>query len=80
MQEELINEEDVIKCLKKMKAKKAVGPDGIKPGFLKVFIKSRPLLVTLVRTLKQSIQMAEVPDSWKESTTVLIPKTQTKSE
>ena len=31
---------------------------------------------TLVRVLQQAVQTAEVPDSWKESSTVLIPKKQ----
>ena len=39
MHENIINKENVTKCLKKMKIKKAPGPDGIKPEFIKVFFR-----------------------------------------
>ena len=40
IEDEIINEERVKQCLKKMKIKKAAGPDGIKPEFYKTFLES----------------------------------------
>lgn len=74
LQENIVDKEKLIKCLKKIKSKKAPGPDGIKPEFIKIFLESEILLESMLRVLKQAIQTAEVPDRWKESSTVLVPK------
>ncbi|XP_064099355.1 uncharacterized protein LOC135210377 [Macrobrachium nipponense] len=41
MQEPVITKEKVIACLSKLKAKKAAGPDGIKPELYKALMKSK---------------------------------------
>ena len=65
IEDEIINEERVKQCLRKMKIKKAAGPDGIKPEFYKT-LESDALIKTLVEALQNIIQMGIIPDGWSE--------------
>ena len=74
MKEPEINKEKVIKCLKKIKNKKAAGPDGIKPEIYKAFLESDKCLETLVRCLKNEMQEKEKPEEWSKSRTKMVEK------
>ncbi|XP_064102661.1 chromosome partition protein Smc-like [Macrobrachium nipponense] len=74
MQEPLITKEKVIACLSKLKAKKAAGPDGIKPEFYKALMKSKTCIEVLVRCYNKELEIKEKPESWKTSRTKMIEK------
>ncbi len=75
LEEESITEERVIKCLNKMKNKRAVGTDGIKTEMYKEIGGSQFLREVLIQTMKETLITGQVPSSWKESRTVMLPKT-----
>lgn len=74
MEEEIITEERAKWCLRKTKTKKAVSPDAVKPEFYKVFLDIKILLDTLTSILKHTAQIVDIPEAWRESSTVMIPK------
>ena len=74
LEEECITEERVIKCLNKMKNKRAGGIDKIKAEMYKELGKSTVLKEILILKLKEALEVGQIPDSWKESRTVMIPK------
>ena len=59
---------------KKIKNKKAAGPDGIKPEIYKAFLESDKCLETLVRCLKNEMQEKEKPEEWSKSRTKMVEK------
>lgn len=75
IEDEIINIDRVRSYLKKMKGRRASGPDDIKPEFYKAFLESDTLMQLLVKLLKELITTGSIPEGWKESKTVLIPKT-----
>jgi len=74
IQEEIISEDRVMKCLRKMKNKKAAGPDGIRPELYKVLGENKQLRDDIIRCLSEVVETGNIPKGWQESTTVMIPK------
>ncbi|XP_064090860.1 uncharacterized protein LOC135204641 [Macrobrachium nipponense] len=72
--EPLITEEKVIACLSKLKAKKAAGPDGIKPELYQALMKNETSIEVLVRCYNKELEIKEEPESWKKSRTKMIEK------
>ena len=70
-----ITRESVTKCLKRIKNKKAIGTDEIKGEFYKEFAKSRVLTEELVKHMNIVLETGNIPEEWKKSRTVMIPKT-----
>ncbi|XP_064085418.1 uncharacterized protein LOC135200744 [Macrobrachium nipponense] len=73
-QEPLITEGKVLACLSKLKAKKATGPDGIKPELYKVLMKRKACIEVLVRCYNKELEIKGKPESWKKSRTKMIGK------
>ena len=61
--------------MKKIRLKKAAGPDKIKPEFIKVFLESGELLRKLVDMMQHVLKSSNIAPGWKESNTIMIPKT-----
>ena len=70
-----IHNEDIERTIRRMKNKKAAGPDGIKIEIYKEVIKIPNIRDLLTKLLQNILEGQEVPDSWKKSITKLIPKT-----
>ena len=70
----LIEEEDVIRAVKKMKNKTAPGPDGLKTELYKAIAKTGVGLTALTRCINNAIETKENPPSWKTSKTKMVPK------
>ena len=66
--------EELINQMKALKTGKAPGPDGLKPSIYKALIKSDKFLKCLRNSLNEILNVGQVPDSWKLSNTILIPK------
>ena len=75
LEEESIKEDRVIKCINRMKNKKAVGTDKIKSELYKELAKSAALTKVLVEELGAVLETGRVPEGWRESRTVMLPKT-----
>ena len=60
--------------IKRSKLNKATGPDGIKNEIYKSLINSEICSNVLEKCFNLELQCKEKPDSWKTSTTILIPK------
>lgn len=60
--------------LKKMKSNKQSGPDGIKAEMWKWLGENKKTVEMLTKSLNKIIQEENIPESWKTSKTVLIPK------
>lgn len=75
LQQNIITEERVARCLGKMKSKRAVGTDNIKGQMYKEIGNSTVLKEILAKGMKSTLESGHVPPSWKESRTVMIPKT-----
>ena len=73
-----IAEEDVRKTFQRVKTNKAAGPDGITPWILKTF--AVELASVFTDLFNQSLQHETVPDAWKASTIVPVPKKPRPSE
>ena len=63
LEKEQVNEVRVRRCLNKMKNRKAAGTDGIKPEFIKVFVKSEVLMRTLQESMRTVLETGNVPKS-----------------
>ena len=75
MEEPIITRNDVICPLMKIKEKKAPGPDGLKPELLKVLIEDNHCLEILTLGLNNILnRKEEIPKSWLQSKTVMVPK------
>jgi hypothetical protein len=73
-----IPEEDVRKVFLHVKTNKAAGPDGITPWTLKTF--AQELAPVFTNLFNQSLEFETVPDAWKSSIIVPVPKKPRPSE
>ena len=69
-----ITKSDIVYRLKKITVGKAPGPDTIQPELYKYFTNSDIILEKLVILLNHIIETSQVPDAWRLSKTVMIPK------
>ena len=67
-------EEEIKSQIKRSKLNKATGPDGIKNEIYKSLINSEICSKVLEKCFNLELQCKEKPDSWKTTTTILIPK------
>ena len=67
-------EEEVKNVVAGMKNKKQPGPDGIKAEIYKELAKNETCLKSLTNALNKVYETNEIPESWKESKTVMIAK------
>lgn len=67
-----ILEDDVCLLFQRQKTRKAPGPDGVFPSYLKVCANQ------LASIFKRSLELCEVPSCFKCSTVILISKKSTK--
>ena len=75
MEEPIITRNDVICQMMKIKEKKAPGPDGLKPELLKVLIEDNHCVEILTLGLNNILNKEEeIPKSWLQSKTVMVPK------
>ena len=70
----MINEENVMKCVKQMKNKTAPGPDGLKAEFYKALVKTENGLSTLTKCMQRALEEEGKVETWKVSHTKMIPK------
>ena len=70
-----INKEEIRKTLKRLKNGKAGGVDGLKPEMYKVLEGSEVFVEALRSSCQRVVETGEVPESWKRSRTVMVPKT-----
>ena len=70
-----INEEKVENVLKKLKNKKAPGPDGLKNEMYKKLSDDRLTINTLTECYKNLVEGSPIPTEWKKSVTIMVPKT-----
>ena len=59
----------------KIRLRKAAGSDKIKPELIKVFLESGELLKKLVDMMQHVLKFSNILPGWKESNTIMIPKT-----
>ena len=69
-----ITEEKVKRCLKRLKNKKAAGPDGLKPEMYKTLMEDEECLKILTKCLGNEIEIKEKPNKWKKSKTKMMKK------
>lgn len=75
MQRPKIEKEELTKVLKKVKNKKAAGPDEIKPELYKAMLNSEICLSKLTECYNRVLEGSNIPGEWRTSRTVMIPKT-----
>lgn len=75
MHDTIITEKDIIEQLRKTKNKKAPGPNGIKADIYKILTGSDIAIQNLVQCLNNVLNSDYMPAGWKESKTILVPKT-----
>lgn len=66
IEEEIISEEKILKCLKKIKKGKATGTYRIKTDVYKAFIESKPLIETLIKCLRDLFNEGDILKPWKK--------------
>ena len=69
-----INDEDVEAVLKRLKNKKAPGPDGLKNEMYKKLGEDRITLNAVTECYANLLEGQKEPPGWKESITIMIPK------
>jgi len=69
-----VSNDDVRKHLNKLKTGKQAGIDGIKPELYKWLGRSHVVIAVLSKCMNNLILTGTVPEHWKRSKTVLIPK------
>ena len=74
MEDNTITEEEVKKHLKRLKEKKAPGPDGLKSELYKMMTESDTFIREITVNFDTILKEAVVSRDWKTSNTVLIPK------
>ena len=74
MRKIIINNAMIEKQIKKMKEGKAPGPDGIRNEIYKGLIKDRSILNKLTQLYNKVLVTGNIPKTWRESKTILIPK------
>ena len=67
-------EEEIQNILGALKLNKATGPDGMKADFYKWMKNERGFVRAIGRAWEQMLERGKVPESWKTSNTVMIPK------
>ena len=73
MEKPNIKKDEIVKVLQKLKSKKSAGPDGLKPELYKTLKNSEVCLNTLEQCFNKVLE-GNVPNEWKVSKTVMIPK------
>ena len=76
MEKVKIDGSEIIKQVKKMKSGKAPGPNGIKIDIYKMITTDKQILQNLTSCMNRTIMHNEIPQDWKRSNTILIPKCQ----
>ena len=75
MKKPTITKNDVIRQMNKIKEKKAPGPDGMKPELLKVLTHDGHCVKIFTCGLNNILNgKEEIPHSWLQSKTVMVPK------
>ena len=74
MREPSITEKKVKSCLKRLKNKKAAGPDGLKSELYKTLGEDEECLKVLTKCLKNEVEIKEKPQKWKQSKTKMMKK------
>ena len=69
-----IGKEEIGNIVGKLKRKKAAGCDGLKPELYKALAGSEVVIESLERGFGRVLELEEVPEGWKRSRTVMIPK------
>ena len=69
-----INESKVKEVIRRIKKKKAAGPDGLKGELYSEMAKSEKCLSALTRCMNNELNKKSKPQSWKKSRTVLLEK------
>ena len=69
-----VGKEKIGNIVGKLKRNKAAGCDGLKPELCKVFAGSEVVIEALERGFGRVLELGEVPEGWKRSRTVMIPK------
>ena len=77
MEHQEISTTEIKNSLKSMKAGKAAGPDNLKPEYFKAFQGNDKCLEALKISLNKILESGEIPESWTESNTIMIPKVKT---
>lgn len=70
--EEKITQEEIKKAIKKMKAEKAPGPDGLPAKYYKILINQ--ISPVLGEVMNNILREGKIPNTWKEAYVTLIPK------
>lgn len=70
-----MSKEELVNTLRKMKKGEAACPDNLKPEFFKALNGSKEGIKALQNSLNKIQGSGSVPESWKESKTIMIPKT-----
>ena len=65
---------EVIKTIKKLRNKKAAGPDRLKSELYKSLINNKICIDTLTNCLNNELKRKDKPKAWKISKTILIKK------
>ena len=74
MKNPVISKEDINTQLMKIKAGKAPGPDTIRPELFKYLADEKYIINNLMIIYNNIIETGIIPENWKKSNTVLIPK------
>ena len=74
MEDIYIGKGEVKENLRKLKEKKAAGPDGMKAELYKTLQNNEKFTELLAKCFNKVIEEGRVPVSWKESRTVMVPK------
>ncbi|MEL6606481.1 MAG: reverse transcriptase family protein, partial [Cyanobacteria bacterium J06614_10] len=69
-----ITEEKIKKCLKRLKKKKAPGPDGMKAELYKPLTESKKCIKTFTLCMQNEIKTKGKPKSWKRTNTKMLKK------
>ena len=69
-----VGKEEIGNIMGKLKGKKAAGCDGLKPELYKALAGSEVVIEALERGFGRVLELGEVPEGWKRSRTVMMPK------
>ena len=75
-----INDEEIVKALKRMKWRKAPGPSGIPVDLFKVCMQSSIIMCKLKSECQRVIMGSPIPEGWRKSRLVLLYKTKPPSD
>ena len=75
----VMNEEDLVRIVKKQKNGKAAGIDGVKAETMKFMIKNRKIRRGLLTAFNKCLK-EKIDKNWLESYTTMLPKTKKKQE